>query len=161
MVPGVSYPVVLERTLERIQRVSNMTRRTVYLQVDATGVGMGPVQQLEERGLLGNVLLSPVWFTGTQRIEQAGSEWRVGKMALVKRLNVLLDSERLWLPDHPNTADLIRELQDYERRITDSANEIAGAFKTGAHDDLVAALGLACIDDTLTEPITLGPNLWE
>jgi hypothetical protein len=35
-----------------------------------------------------------------------------------------------------------RELLDYEIRVTEDANERYGAFRVGAHDDLVTSLGL-------------------
>ena len=38
---------------------------------------------------------------------------------------------------------MARELEDYEIRVTEDANDRYGAFKVGAHDDLVTALGLA------------------
>jgi hypothetical protein len=41
---------------------------------------------------------------------------------------------------------LARELLDYEIRVSDHASVLAGAFKTGAHDDLVTALGLAVLE---------------
>jgi len=41
---------------------------------------------------------------------------------------------------------MVRELQDYEIRIDPNANEQYGAFSTGAHDDLVTALGLATLE---------------
>ncbi|MDQ3700038.1 MAG: hypothetical protein M3442_03845, partial [Chloroflexota bacterium] len=36
-----------------------------------------------------------------------------------------------------------RELLDYEIRVDERANDTYGAFKVGAHDDLVTAVGLA------------------
>jgi hypothetical protein len=46
------------------------------------------------------------------------------------------------------------ELLDYEIRISEDANERYGAFKVGAHDDLVTALGLA-VQDRRPEPLRL------
>jgi hypothetical protein len=46
------------------------------------------------------------------------------------------------------------ELLDYEIRINEDANERYGAFKVGAHDDLVTALGLA-VQDRPPEPLRL------
>jgi hypothetical protein len=38
---------------------------------------------------------------------------------------------------------LRNELLDYEIKFDQNANDCYGAFKTGAHDDLVTAVGLA------------------
>ena len=40
-----------------------------------------------------------------------------------------------------------KELLDYEIRVTEDANDHYGAFRVGAHDDLVTALGLATQED--------------
>lgn len=42
---------------------------------------------------------------------------------------------------------MAQELQDLEIRVNEDANLISGAFRTDAHDDLVVALGLSCLDD--------------
>jgi hypothetical protein len=38
-----------------------------------------------------------------------------------------------------------RELGDYEIKVAQDANDKYGAFKVGAHDDLVTALGLCVV----------------
>jgi len=45
------------------------------------------------------------------------------------------------------TRALAEELLTYEVRVSESANLQAGAFKTGTHDDMATALGLACLYD--------------
>ncbi len=71
----------------------------------------------------------------------------VGKAYLVNRLQVLLGTNRLAFPSSKaEAAVLARELQDYEIRIDDDANDRYGAFKVGTHDDLVTALGLSVLD---------------
>jgi hypothetical protein len=54
-----------------------------------------------------------------------------------------------------------RELQDYEIRVDQDANEKYGAFKVGTHDDLVTALGLACLEDPAAYRVSYAPPLWE
>jgi hypothetical protein len=49
----------------------------------------------------------------------------------------------LHLPLTPEAAAMREELLDYEIKVSEDANERYGAFKVGAHDDLVTALGLA------------------
>ncbi len=70
-------------------------------------------------------------------------ETRLGKGYLVSRLQALLQTDRLKLPQTAEARQLARELLDYEIKVDQNANDHYGAFKTGAHDDLVTALGLA------------------
>jgi hypothetical protein len=55
------------------------------------------------------------------------------------------------LPVTDESQALARELQDYEIRVDQDANDKYGAFKVGTHDDLVTALGLAVLDDPIAE----------
>jgi hypothetical protein len=56
-------------------------------------------------------------------------------------------------------AGLTHELLDYEIKVNEHANLVAGAMRVGAHDDLVTALGLATLDESIVTPaITLGPT---
>ena len=72
----------------------------------------------------------------------------VGKAYLVSRLQALFQTTRIQLPaDYPEADAMVRELQDYEIRVTEDANDRYGAFKVGTHDDLVTALGLAVLCD--------------
>jgi hypothetical protein len=41
-------------------------------------------------------------------------------------------------------ATLVRELQNFQVKITAAANETFGAWRDGQHDDLVLAVALAC-----------------
>jgi hypothetical protein len=70
----------------------------------------------------------------------------LGKAWLVSRIKVLLQCGRLHLPRTTEAEAMKDELLDYEIRISEDANERYGAFKVGAHDDLVTALGLAVQD---------------
>ena len=78
----------------------------------------------------------------------------LGKAWLVSRIKVLLQCGRLHLPKTPVAEAMKDELLDYEIRINEDANERYGAFKVGAHDDLVTALGLA-VQDRPPEPLRL------
>lgn len=88
-------------------------------------------------------------LTGSERMEGSvgRSEIRVGKTHLVSTLQALLEQRLIALPDTPEGRQLAQELQDFEIRVNENANLISGAFRTGAHDDLVVALGLSCLDD--------------
>jgi hypothetical protein len=44
----------------------------------------------------------------------------------------------------PDAAVLVRELQQFQVKITAAANETFGVWRDGQHDDLVLAVALAC-----------------
>jgi hypothetical protein len=110
----------------------------VTLYVDATGVGQPVVDLLAVAGV------RPIacYFTHGDRRVRTGHEVSIGKAWLVSRLQALLQTGRLHLPDTDEARVLARELQDYEIRVDEDANDRYGAFKVGTHDDLVTALGL-------------------
>ncbi|GAC1400722.1 MAG: hypothetical protein NVSMB65_18410 [Chloroflexota bacterium] len=108
--------------------------------VDATGVGKPVVDALEQAG----VPVTAVYFTyGDRRTKQADGSISLGKALLVSRLQALLQTGRILLPKTTEAGALAEELQDYEIRVDQDANDKYGAFKVGTHDDLVTALGLA------------------
>ena len=110
---------------------------TVY--ADATGVGQPVVDLLDQAG----VPVWPVYFTyGDKRVSEGGSV-RLGKGWLVSRLQSLAQSDRLHLPDTAEAQAMREELLDYEIKVDRDGDAKFGAFKTGRHDDLVTALGLA------------------
>lgn len=137
---GTRYPKVAERVGEIGAKVMQKTGSTPRLYVDATGVGKPIVDLLEEKGV------QPVacYFThGDRRTEKSGREIVIGKAYLVSRLQALLQTGRLHLPQTEEARVLAQELHDYEIRVDENANDRYGAFRVGTHDDLVTALGLA------------------
>jgi hypothetical protein len=83
-----------------------------------------------------------------------GGEVKLGKAWLVSRMQVLLQSGLLHLPRTPKAEALGKERLDYEIRVTEDANDRYGAFRVGAHEDLVTALGLATQEDRGGEAAT-------
>jgi hypothetical protein len=74
-----------------------------------------------------------------------GGGWRVPKRDLVAVLQVLLQTGRLKIASAlPDADTLQRELLAFEVKITSAANDTYGAWREGAHDDLVLAVALAC-----------------
>jgi len=69
---------------------------------------------------------------------------------------VLLDHGRVALPNDKESAALVRELQDFELRAS-ASGMTSGAFRTGSHDDLAIALGLACLFDPSGQQVTYWP----
>lgn len=135
---------------------------------DATGVGR-PVMDMLREALRSSpktdrAHLHPTVFTYGDRFNRGAYEGDgnvLGKAYLVSRLQVLFQEKRLKLPPkHQVAAAMARELKDYEIRVDENANDKYGAFKVGTHDDLVTALGLACIEDPGFYSVSEGPRLW-
>ncbi len=111
----------------------------LYMYVDATGVGAPVVDFLRRKG----VQLTPVYLTGGDHETRENGEIKLPKTLLVSSLMVLFDSHRVHLPQTAEAQALTQELHDFEIRVNDKAHMETGAFRVGAHDDLVVALGLA------------------
>jgi hypothetical protein len=111
----------------------------VTLYVDGTGVGQPVVDLLEAAGV------SPIgcYFTYGERRVQQDREVRLGKAWMVSRLQALAQTHRLHLPKTAEAEATRQELLDYEIKVSEDGHDTYGAFKTGRHDDLVTALGLA------------------
>jgi hypothetical protein len=142
---GTRYPRVAERVAEMTAQVRTRTRENPTIYVDATGVGQPVVDLLRERVQSGVVV--PVTFTAGDRRREAWEDGflrvSLGKSHMVSKLQGLLGSGRLHLPKTREAGVLTEELLDYELRVDQDGHETFGAFRTGAHDDLATALGLA------------------
>lgn len=144
---GTPYPEVARRIAEIVDRAREQIegRPAVYLYLDATGVGQPVVDLVEEQQTRAQLL--PVYFTHGDRRHQDTEQVSLGKAYLVSRLQALLQTRRVHVPDSEEARALARELEDYEIRVTEDANDRYGAFRVGTHDDLVTALGLAVQTD--------------
>jgi hypothetical protein len=136
--------------------------------LDATGLG-APIVELVTNALrvsakTDRAMVHPVVFTYGDRFVRGGYEDQgdsLGKAYLVNRLQILLEQDRLDLPKgDPELDAMIEELKAYEIRIDTDANEKYGAFAVGAHDDMVTALGLACVEEPGFYGVEQGPALW-
>jgi len=135
---GTPYPDVVKR----VQGLCAAPSLGDYeLIVDATGVGAPVVDLLSEAGL------APIAVTITagNAVTYEDGGYRVPKRDLVSTLQVLLQTERLKVAEGlPEAATLVREMLAFEVKITDTAHDMYGAWREGAHDDLVLAVALAC-----------------
>ncbi len=135
---------------------------------DATGVGRPVMDMLSEAlrssSKTDRAKLHPTVFTYGDRFNRGAYEGDgnvLGKAYLVSRLQVLFQRELLKLPPrHAEAQAMARELKDYEIRVDENANDKYGAFRVGTHDDLVTALGLACIEEPGYYSVEDGPRLW-
>ncbi len=137
---------------------------------DATGVGR-PVMELIENQLRASpktdrAHLHPVVFNHGDRFVRGGYESRgdvLGKAYLVSRLQALAQANPPLLKLPPRDAEaeaMMQELKDYRIKVTEDSNDKYGAFAVGAHDDLVTAVGLACVEDPGFYSVQAGPNIW-
>lgn len=160
---GTSYPKVCDRLVE-IQNSLEAKSRIVAahseekegyrleLYVDSTGIGLAISDELKSRGLRP---VSCFFTAGDKRSERTGDTINIGKSWLVGRLQVLLQSGRIHLPDTAESDALVKELMSFEIRVNDNANMKSGAFRTGTHDDLVTALALSVGADTPPSTFTV------
>lgn len=125
------------------------------IMIDVTGVGDAVVDLL--RPLVNGLgSLHPCRFMSGDRLTQEGMEFKMGKGFFVSRLQVLSESQRIHLPDQlPEAKQLAKEMLDFDIEVDDLTGKATyGAIRPGTHDDLVCAIGLACLQDA---EAALGP----
>lgn len=144
------YPKVVKRIEEITFKIKEMEKEPL-IYVDSTGVGQPVIDMMEASNIKG--IIYAVYFTHGDRLSVQGYQFTLGKAYLVSRLQALLQSGRVHLPNTQESENLARELLDYEIHVDEKANDTYGAFKVGSHDDLVTALGLA----VFYEPRRWGP----
>lgn len=157
---GTDYPEVV-RQIGRICRgVANRCGKPPILSIDATGVGLPVIDLLRASGPVVD-RIDAVLFTGSEeRVEQLElGRVLLGKPFMVSRLQALLQFGRIHLPPTSEANALAQELRDFEIRVDENAHQRSGAFRAGCHDDLVAALGLACQKEPIRCPSA--PHLLE
>jgi hypothetical protein len=136
---GTPYTAIVSAvtTLRRTRPLCGMP-----VVVDQTGVGRAVVDVLRQAA--GGVV--PVTITGGHAVTVTeNGSFHVPKKDLVTGLQVVLQSQRLQIARGlPEAATLVRELQQFQVRITASAHETYGVWRAGQHDDLVLAVALAC-----------------
>jgi hypothetical protein len=124
--------------------------REAPLVVDQTGVGRAVVDMLRQSA--SGVI--PVTITGghATTVTEDGS-YHVPKKELITALQVVMQGRRLQIARSlPDAATLVRELQQFQVKITAAANETFGVWRDGQHDDLVLAVALACWWSERTPP---------
>jgi hypothetical protein len=86
-----------------------------------------------------------ITITGGETVSrETRNRFRVAKRELVGCLQVLLQTGRLKIASAlPEAELLVKELLAFQVKITSNAHDTYGAWREGAHDDLVLALALA------------------
>lgn len=128
---------------DRIQQlhIMMMAHGPVTLLMDATGVGLGVLDDLESRGL------KPIGITITsgRAISTTGKLSRVPKRDLVVRLLTDLKSGRLEIASGiPDFEKLIDQLLGFRVQINRRTGQESFGAESSKHDDFVLALALAC-----------------
>jgi hypothetical protein len=108
-----------------------------------TGVGRPVIDLFDTSGIQADV--RPITIAGgheAHRGERMG--WKVPKKCLVSTMQLLLQGRRLTVAKSlPFAAALAEELQTFQIKVTEAANETFGALGEGYHDDLVLAIMIA------------------
>lgn len=139
-----SYPSIVAEVVKIINNpiLRPATSRMPVMAVDATGVG-APVVDLFRNERM-DCDLKPVMITGGDKETFEEGTYRVPKRELVSKVQVSLQDESLKIvPDLPDAAVLSRELEKFQVKINEHANDSYGAWREGTHDDLVLALALS------------------
>jgi hypothetical protein len=130
---------------KELQPANELLRRTEpkpVLAVDATGVGAPVIDLFKAERMNGQ--LEPIQITGGSEVTNENGTTRVPKRDLVSSAQVALQNDRLQIAAAlPDAQTLIRELQNFQVKITDNAHDTYGAWREGTNDDLVLAVALA------------------
>lgn len=145
---GTSYPAIAIRVVDVVGTLKALSATrtaagapgfSVELIVDGTGVGLPVVDLLREQRLRPTVAI----FSGSEKLTiHPDDAITIGKAWMVSRLQMLLQTNRLHIPDVDEGHALVKELQDYDISISDAGHTSFNA-RSGRHDDLVIALGLS------------------
>ena len=152
---GTPYPEVARRLKELCGRVKARSGLRPEVFVDATGVGKPVVDLLEASAPQARCVWAVYLTSGHRRTEdRAERKVSLGKARLARRLQALVQGDRLHLPRGRESGALFQELLDYESRVGRNGRDRYGAFRSGAHDDLLTALALAVHQEPTTLPVT-------
>lgn len=140
-------------------RSRSMKKHRIF--VDVTGVGDAVVDLLEPN-LKSIGILHPCRFAGGDQLNRSdnGRDFRIGKSYFVSRLQVLSESRVVHLPqNYPEAEQLAKEMLDFDIDVDEQSGKATyGAIRPGTHDDMVTAIGLACLLEAEPDqgPLTFG-----
>ena len=135
---GTTYPDIVKALGVMVKRPE--LEEGYRIIADATGVGRPVIDLLHLEGLV----TIAVTIIGGYEVSGAVDDYHVPKRDLVSNLQVLFQNGRVKFAEGlPEVQTLIAELLAFQVKITQSANDIYGAWREGTHDDLVLAVALA------------------
>lgn len=151
---GTTYMRVVEHVRKML--VSEQLRQeTVVFSMDATGVGEGVMEMVEEmlkqawKQRTGALNFAGVVFTGAGKTKWHQYEARVPKNTIMEGVLLAVERGELILgKDMPGVKELVAELQMMQQERSERGTRWVSV---GKHDDLVMALGLALWGTTYRE----------
>jgi hypothetical protein len=153
---GLEYPKIVENLKQIFVNIRKYTvgyPMCIQAWVDATGVGK-PVVDLLRKELPEDTVLHEVYLTGEEakkKVDTGAFSITLPKAYMVSRLQVLVSYGRIHLPNTPDALAAREELMNYQIKVNENGH-VQFEAKTGKHDDLVTALGLACLHE---------PQVWD
>lgn len=142
---GTPYPKVAEHVAGIICS-DRLADRDITTLIDVTGVGRPVYEDIQKEISFRqtDAWIRPITFTGGMQYNR--STGALAKAYLVSRLQSLLQGNHVHAPDTSEVRAMLEELRVYEIKISQDGHDSYGAV-TGKHDDLVTAMGLACLED--------------
>jgi hypothetical protein len=116
----------------------------VYFAIDEGGVGAAVTDQVVE--LLPNADIYRITLSGGLRPNWTTyRDVTLPKTQMASTLMALFEGRRLWVghDKQKQFEELKDELEEYERKITQTGHDQYGAMKIGLHDDIATAIGMA------------------
>jgi hypothetical protein len=137
---GTSYPTIVASVGELLKK-EPLSKANPSLVIDATGVGQPVVDMFVQAELPCEIIA--VTITGGFEPKRDGNSFNVPKRDLVSAIQVALQTDRLKIaPALPEAGTLVKELENFQVKITENAHDTYGAWREGTHDDLVLAVAL-------------------
>jgi len=138
---GTSYPQIVTDVVNLLVR-DELKNSPLMLGIDGTGVGVAVTDLFRLQPIKADLRF--ITITGGEAVTTEGDVMRVPKKELVGAVQIALQTAHLKISGVlPHARTLEKELKDFEVKITDSGHATFGAWREGAHDDLVLALAIA------------------
>jgi len=129
--------------------MTGMIKGQFNIYVDVTGVGDAVVDMLNP-GAKRIGKLHPCRFVAGDRLNKVNyKEYTIGKAHFASRLQGLSESHQIHISrEIPEAEAVAAELMNFDIDVDEASGKATfGAMRPGTHDDMVCALGLACLID--------------
>jgi hypothetical protein len=139
--PGTPYAKIAD-AVQGLRQMEALADAPLVIDVTAVGNGVVPLFRAEESELR---VVSAVLTAGHHAEWDQKGSWLVPRKDLITLLQLLLQSRRLQIPASiPEAQILARELATYRPKVNLNTQPDSIDWRTGADDDLILAVGLAC-----------------
>jgi hypothetical protein len=138
---GTPYPTIVSE-ITKLVKQPIFRRSFTTLAVDQTGCGAPIFDLFKQANLPCN--LTGIHITAGSQVNHTNGLVYVPKRELVSSTQLALQTGILKISKSlPNAEILIQELLNFQVKISESANDLYGAWRENQHDDLVLALSMA------------------